>query len=499
MSKLSLWRAICLVCVFGTLAMIGWAADTFTTLVSFNNTDGATPLYESLAQGLNGNFYGTTSQGGAHSAGTVFEITPAGTLTTVYNFCSDQHCTDGSGPYAGLIQTPNGNFYGTTAQGGANGYGTVFEITSTGTLTTLYSFCSQLNCADGASPEAGLVQATNGNFYGTTEQNDVSEFGVGQGTIFEITPAGKLTTLYSFCSQPHCTDGAVPSGALIQGNNGNFFGTTQGGGNSACSGGCGIVFEITPAGVLTILHAFDGTDGAYPIGGLVQATNGNFYGTTEQGGVGEFGVDQGTVFEITPGGTLTMLYGFCSQPGCTDGRFPYAGLVQASNGNLYGTTMNGGDSNACGEHGCGSIFEITAEGRLTTLYSFDINDGPLLVATPVQGTNGNFYGTTEAGGASSACHNGTLIGCGTVFRLSLGLTPFVQTLSTSGKPGAAIIVLGNNLTSTTSVSFNGALAKFKVVSSTEITATVPSNSTSGPVKVTTPDFTLLSKVPFRVS
>jgi uncharacterized repeat protein (TIGR03803 family) len=307
MSKLSLWRAICLVCVFGTLAMIGWAADTFTTLVSFNNTDGATPLYESLAQGLNGNFYGTTSQGGAHSAGTVFEITPAGTLTTVYNFCSYRDCTDGSGPYAGLIQTPNGNFYGTTAQGGANGYGTVFEITSTGTLTTLYSFCSQLNCADGASPEAGLVQATNGNFYGTTEQNDVSEFGVGQGTIFEITPAGKLTTLYSFCSQPNCTDGAVPSGALIQGNNGNFYGTTQGGGNSACSGGCGIVFEITPAGVLTTLHTFDGTDGAYPIGGLVQATNGNFYGTTEQGGVGEFGVDQGTVFEITPGGTLTML------------------------------------------------------------------------------------------------------------------------------------------------------------------------------------------------
>jgi uncharacterized repeat protein (TIGR03803 family) len=495
MSKLTSWGIISVVCVFCALAVVGWPADTFTTLVSFNNTDGATPLYESLVQGLNGNFYGTTSQGGAHGSGTVFEITPAGTRTTLYNFCSELDCTDGSSPYAGLIQAPNGNFYGTTNTSGENNAGTIFEITPTGTLTTLYSFCSQPNCADGESPEAGLVQATNGNFYGTT----TPQGGNGPGTIFEITPAGKLTTLYSFCSQPNCTDGFGPSGGLIQGNNGNFYGTTQGGGNSACFGGCGIVFEITPAGVLTILHAFDGTDGAYPFGGLVQATNGNFYGTTEQGGVGEFGVDQGTVFEITPGGTLTTLYGFCSQPGCTDGRFPYAGLVQASNGKLYGTTMNGGDSNACGEHGCGSIFEITAEGQLTTLYSFDINDGPLLVATPVQGTDGNFYGTTDAGGASSACNNGTLIGCGTVFRLSLGLRPFVQTLPTSGKPGAAIIVLGNNLTSATSVSFNGILAKFKVVSSTEITATVPSNATSGPVKVTTPQRTLLSKVRFRVS
>src|SRR5208337_4428285 len=191
------------------------------------------------------------------------------------------------------------------------GVGTVFTITPGGTLTTLYSFCSQSGCTDGANPYAALVQGTDGNFYGTTLG------GAANGTVFKMTPGGTLTTLYTFCYG--CT-GVSPYAALVQGSDGNFYGTTSFGG----ANGDGTVFRITPSGTLTTLHSFDGTDGAAVYAGLVQGTDGNFYGTTAQGG----GSGVGTVFTITPGGTLTTLYSFCSQSGCTDGANPYAALVQ---------------------------------------------------------------------------------------------------------------------------------------------------------------------------
>jgi uncharacterized repeat protein (TIGR03803 family) len=318
---------------------------------------------------------------------------------------------------------------------------------------------------------------------------------------------GQLTTLHSFCSLPDCADGQAPVGQLVQATNGNFYGTTLAGGaaGSSCTSviGCGTVFEITPAGKLTTLYSFcslpDCTDGESPNAGLIQAANGNFYGTTDAGGAGEFGAGFGTVFEITPGGQLTTLYNFCNQPGCTDGRSP-GGLVQATDGNFYGPTSHGGDSDACGESGCGSLFKITAEGRLTTVHSFDITDGYYLNASypgataPIQGTDGNLYGATSEGGTSSACTDG----CGTIFRLTLGLGPFLKTLPTSGQMGATVIVQGNNLTDATIVTFNGTRATFRVVSSTEIMATVPSGATTGPVKVTDPKGTLTSNVNFRV-
>src|ERR1022692_651545 len=203
------------------------------------------------------------------------------TLTTIHRFCSQSGCPDGAGPYAGLVQAANGGLYGTTLVGGTNSAGTIFKITPGGTLTTLYSFCPQTNCTDGATPGAGLVQAANGDLYGTTYFG-----GTNGGTVFKITPGGTLTTLYNFCSQTNCTDGTGP------------------------------------------------------LAGLVQAANGDLYGTTYFGGT-----NGGTVFKITPGGTLTTLYSFCSQgvyPGCTDGLNPDAGLVQAANGDFYGTTSSGG-------------------------------------------------------------------------------------------------------------------------------------------------------------
>jgi uncharacterized repeat protein (TIGR03803 family) len=289
-----------------------------------------------------------------------------------------------------LLQATDGNFYGTSYAGGAYSYGTVFKITPSGTLTTLYSF----DVGDGAQPYAGLVQATDGNFYGTT----VSGGRARDGTVFEITPSGTLSTLYSFCSQANCGDGANPYAGLVQATDGNFYGTTSAGG----AYDTGTVFKITRSGTLTTLHSFDGTDGASPRAGLVQATDGNFYGTTGGGGA----YDSGTVFEITPSGTLTTLYSFCPAGfPCADGAGP-AGLVQAIDGNFYGTTYYGGASGNCGL-GCGTVFKITPSGTLSTLHSFDNGDGNQPRGALLQSTDGNFYGTTFAGGA----------GYGTVFRL----------------------------------------------------------------------------------
>jgi uncharacterized repeat protein (TIGR03803 family) len=268
------------------------------------------------------------------------KITPSGTLTTLYNFCSEPDCTDGSAPYAGLMQGTDGDFYGTTSSGGANtnweycrsGCGTVFRISPSGALKTLYSFCAQSACSDGLVPIGGLLQATNGDFYGTTSGGGAK----GGGTVFKITPAGKLTTLYTFDS----ASGVNPQAGLIQALDGDFYGTTFNGGAEGCCHGT--VFKITPGGVLTVLHSFCSeshcADGENPYAGLVQATDGSFYGATTIGGA----KGGGTVFKITPTGTLTTLYSFCSQSNCADGNQPWAGLVQGTDGDFYGTTYFGG-------------------------------------------------------------------------------------------------------------------------------------------------------------
>jgi len=303
-----------------------------------------------------------------------------------------------------------------------------------------------------------------------------------------MTQAQTLTILANFDN----TDGANPLAGLVQGTNGNLYGTTLFGG--ANLGGDGTVFEITPSGTLTTPYSFCSlsgcADGDQPTAGLVQATNGDFYGTTSEGGA----YGSGTVFKITLGGTLTTLHSFCAQSTqyCTDGLGP-DGLVQATNGNLYGTTTGGG------ANGDGTVFKITPSGTLTTLHTFDRTDGSGPYAGLVQATNGNLYGTTYSGGASGSCANFAPSGCGTVFSLSVGLGPFVKTLPTSGKVGAAIKILGTDLTGATAVSFNGTAAAFTVVSSSEITTTVPAGATSGEVEVATPSGTLTSNVNFRVT
>ncbi|MGP0018593.1 MAG: choice-of-anchor tandem repeat GloVer-containing protein [Candidatus Sulfotelmatobacter sp.] len=454
---------------------IASSAQTLTTLVSFDETNGGVLSWD-LVQGVDGNFYGSGGFGGANNLGTVFQITPEGTLATLDRL-----------EYSHLsVQAMDGNLYGTTPYSGTGTGGTVFKLTPGGTLTTLYNFCSQPACADGQSPFGGVIQGNDGNFYGATADGGA----YGYGTVFKITPAGELTTLYSFPSY------AFANTALVEGNDGNFYGTTESGG----ANGYGTIFRVTTTGRLTILHSFSGPDGKSPHTALTLGSDGNFYGTTSTGGANDptlcEGVGCGTIFKITLRGLLTTLYSFCAKSGCTDGQWPTGDLVEGSDGNFYGTNQAGGAFGyTCVLGSCGTVFKITPQGTLTTLHSFSGSDGSMPYAGLVQGTDGVFYGSTIMG-SDLSCGGG--YGCGTVFNLSVGLGPFVETRPTNGSAGTAVTILGNHLLGSTSVIFNHTVATFEVVSDTEITATVPTGATTGPVAVTTADGTLKSKVPFRV-
>ena len=298
-----------------------------TNLWSFTGgNDGSLPL-AALVQGLDGNFYGTASSGGASNNGTVFRISPTGSLTNLWSFTGG---SDGSVPFAALVQGLDGNFYGTASSGGASNNGTVFRISPAGSLTNLWSFTGG---DDGVNPMAGLVRGSDGNFYGTTAGSQ----GFGFGTVFRISPTGSLTNLWSFTGN---NDGGAPDGTLVQGSDGNFYGTTSTGG----TGLGGTVFRIGPNGGLTNLWSFSvDSGGSGPNGALVLGSDGNFYGTTTAGSAGN-----GTVFRISPGGSFTNLWSFS---GGNDGAIPYAGLVQGSDGNFYGTTTQGGAGN-------GAVFRL---------------------------------------------------------------------------------------------------------------------------------------------
>lgn len=310
----------------------------FTTLASFSGTNGSIPM-TALTQGNDGNFYGTTEFGGNNFNGNIFRMTPAGTLANVYSFTGGN---DGSSPVAPLIQVPDGNFYGTMTDGGANGVGNVFRITTGGVFTNIYSF---IGGVDGSAPMNPVIQASDGNFYGTTGGGLH-----GDGNVFRLTPAGVITNLYSFTGG---MDGSVPSGALVQGTDGNLYGATR---NSSLAGLAfyGAIFRISTNGAFTTLFELNFNTGAYPYAGLIQATDGNFYGTTYAGGANS----DGTVYRITPGGVYTNVVSF---DGFDDGAHPESALVQAMDGSFYGTTTTGGSS------GRGTVFKlaVTAAPQIT--------------------------------------------------------------------------------------------------------------------------------------
>ncbi len=393
-----------LVCVW-LFVPDSYAGITFTTLISFNGTNGANPS-ANLVQGPNGNFYGTAPNGGANSNGTIFEISADGSFFT--NFYDFSGGSNGAAPVGALIIGADGNFYGTTYGGGVSNWGTVFQLSTNGVLTNL----GLLSGTNGADPIVALVQGADGSFYGAAKYGgpytNATQYGNGYGTIFQITTNGALSTPVLFDS----TNGANPA-ALVLGNDGNFYGTTAWGGNiSAYKLGFGAIFRLSPDGTFTNLYKFTGgSDGGFPYANLVQASDGNFYGAAFSGGA----YSGGDIFRITPEGQFTNLYPFTGQ---SDGAWPYSALVQGSDGNLYGTTYS------YGNYHDGTIFQITTNGNLTPLISFSGTSGPALGANPqgslVQGTDGNFYGTTYGGGTYND---------GTVFRLSLPLPPVFQSVT----------------------------------------------------------------------
>jgi uncharacterized repeat protein (TIGR03803 family) len=385
---MKLAKAILLVGSVLTIALVAASAQadvTLTPLVSFTGTNGAAlgrVPETALIQGSDGSFYGTTIEGGTNGIGgdgTVFKISTNGTFTTLVSF----NDTNGANPQAGLVLASDGNFYGTT-DGGTNAVGTIFQMTPSGVITSLFLF----NGANGYNPN-GLVQGADGFLYGTTYYGGTIGEGL-YGTVFKISTNGAFTTLVSFDG----TNGANSQAGLVLASDGNFYGTTVNGGTN---GGWGTVFKVTTNGLLTSLISFNGTNGANPVSKLALGPEGALYGTTDGGGVNSNDsayTGNGTVFKVTTNGQLTTLHFFAGYP--DDGTYPqFDGLLRGTDGNFYGTTFYGG---AQGE---GTGFRISPSGTETTLYSFGSSpsDGVTPSAGLVQGSDGNFYGTTESGGA----------------------------------------------------------------------------------------------------
>jgi uncharacterized repeat protein (TIGR03803 family) len=366
---------------------------TLTRLSSFAGGDcGAHP--NGLMLAASGHFYATTQNAAADYSGTLFRTDTNGQPVILYTF---NNGADGSHPIGALVQDAAGNFYGTTVSGGTNLFadGTVFKATTNGIVTGLHSFAGGY---DGSFPNAGLARGDDGNFYGTTYTGGTND---DNGTVFMLNPAGTLTILYEFTGG---SDGSGPLTALTRGENGNFYGTTEGGGTN---GGSGTVFVINTNGSFASLHSFGGDDGATPDAELTPSGNGGFYGVTAAGGTNG---GYGTIYRITTDGKFTSVFSF---DGGDAGANPSGGLIRSAGGTFYGTTANGGPL------GAGTIFKFSPASGLTMLSWFGGLNGAQPESAPVFGPDGNLYGTTYAGGAS---------GNGVIYRLTLPplVTPVLQ-------------------------------------------------------------------------
>ena len=516
------------------LALLGGAslasAQIYSDIFNFNGTNGASPSDpQVMAQGQDGNLYGTVPSG-VGNTGVVFRFTPAGAYTVLHTFNGPP--LDGLEPNAGLTLGLDGNFYGSTVLGGISSVGTIFKITPAGAITILYNFTGG---ADGAYPYGTPVLGNDGNFYGVTQYataykitptgtftllgsipdrsfaplflaNDGNFYGTTQhggtfnsGTVFRMTPAGVVTVIYNFDT----THGAVPWAGVVQGGDGSFYGTTTLGGNA---GGGGVVFRLSPAGTLSVIHNFPvGTqnDGNDPIAGVILATDGTFYGVTWAGGTNDFGV----VFKLAPTGQYLLLHQFDKVSGGNSA----SNLVQHTNGSVYGMA-NGG------MHGDGVIYSLTlnlgvtvklvlSSGKVgstvemlgngftgTTAVKFNgksaqftvVSDTYLTAKVPAGATTGPVTVTTPTGTLTSSTRY-------FVIPKVISFNP------TSGQVGTSVVITGNSFTGATKVTFGGVKAtSFTVNSDTQITATVPVGAQTGKIGVTTPGGTGTSSAVFTV-
>lgn len=460
-------QAISTVVLLTLLLTVSVSAQTYKLLDTFAGANGQNPQYVNLAQGIDGDLYGTTQYGGTYGHGTVFKINSSGTLTTLWSFCATANCPDGAYPLAGLTLVPGGNLYGTTSGGGANGYGAIFKITPTGAETVVHSF----NFTDGYDPQTAMILGIDGNLYGTTLLGGIGGCGGchGGGVAFKMTPAGGFTKLHDFCTGTCAEGNPGPGDTLAQGTDGNFYMVITG--RSGYYDGYFI--KMTPRGAVTVLYKFcsltNCDDGAFPSGPVAQAADGNFYGTTIGGGT----YNDGTVFKVTTAGKLTTIHSFDYMATGNVGSYTSGGLILANDGNLYGTNAYGGQGCVSG---CGTLFKMTTAGVLTTDYEFKGGTDGSLAWGVAQDTSGVFYGTTPAGGT----HN-----IGTAYSLATGIKPFVGLVTHSGKVGSTVDIIGQGFTGATGVTFNGVKATFQNVSNTFLTAVVPAGALTGPVTVTT--------------
>jgi uncharacterized repeat protein (TIGR03803 family) len=413
------------------------SAQTYQDLYDFGGTPGGCcpPSPSLMAEGRDGNIYGTTSTGGAANKGMVFRISPAGALTALLSFDG----THGRTPVGGLVLGLDGNLYGTTEFGGTNGYGTIFKITLLGVQTVLYDFTGT---ADGGYPVSPLAIGFDGNFYGTSYP----------GYAFKFSPAGVFQVITKIPGTTY--------GPLLQARNGSFYGVTEFDGTHAG----GTIYRITGTTATTI-HNFAQATGSYPVGGLVEGSDGNLYGTTTAGGA----TNAGVIYRITPAGAYSVMVTFDGVHTLA-GYQANAGLIAGADGLLYGATVWGG------QYGYGVIFSMTTDGAYSVLYNFDAPHGDGAYATPMQHTNGKIYGTTTRGGVG---------GMGVIYSFANGLTPFAELTSNSGVVGKTIGIIGQGLLGSTGVNFNGTPASFTIFSRTYATAVVPSGET-GYVTVNAP-------------
>src|SRR6202453_4976710 len=459
-------KAKLLASIFLVAIAIAAPAQTVSTIYQFSSGSNPNLPAGVMAQGQDGNFYGITLSGGTANQGVIYKISSEGAITSLYSMAQSDGTT-----CSGLNLGTDGNFYGTCHNGGANGYGTLFKVTSAGVLTVLHNFAAQGSTSDGCEPLAPPIQASNGDFYGTTSFCGAN----GEGTVYKLTLAGVYSLLYSFQGPPN--DTLLPLG-LIEGTDGDLWGL--GNGWIISNGG---VFKIMLAGKESLVYTFTGEpDGAGQYTNLIQGSDGDFYGTTEEGGSAQ----EGTIFEVTAGGKEMVLYSFPNQ---TDGAYPSLPLTQGPDGLLYGAATD------CAGGGCSQagLFDITTKGAYKNLYLYPLvcsncgqPEAPLLLST-----DGTFYSTTEQGGT----------GVGSFYSLNNGYSPFISLVNvTSGVEGAQVGILGQGFSSSSVVKFGGTEATTtKLTGTTYILATVPTGALTGDISVTTGSTVLSTTASYKIT
>jgi uncharacterized repeat protein (TIGR03803 family) len=458
-------------------------AQTYTPLYAFGAIDSTqNGPNGQLAIGRDGNFYGTINQ----SVSEIYQITPAGMETLLWAATNDGY---GTVCWSGLTLGPDGLFYGTCQQwdGFKGNGGIIFKYDPSkgqNGFTILYSFPY---CGTTWMPSP-LTLGVDGNFYGTTFGSGYCD--TGWGTFFQITPAGKFKTLHVFKGSA-ANEPGEPSGPLALGANGNFYGTSQAGGNPNDYNG-GTVYMITPKGKVTVFYSFPNTGPYDPVAGVTQAADGKFYGTTYYGGTSS----QGTIFQLA-GKKVTILHNFNYH--VDNAGFPNFPLTLGTDGNFYAPSLTFN----MGGYGPESLFKITTGKKpvYTDLYNIQPGgcsmytaDGCFLSSPLVLHPNGTFYGTNMQGGE----YEGGPVGRGVFYSLNTGLKPYIILQFPKGKIGTSIGIFGVGLTGTNVVSFNGVAANFTVMSDSYMTATIPAGATTGYVIVTTPTGTLKSAVKLTV-